>query len=111
MEQKSHTTEPVLGATPTRIINPFDLKLKESERRRRRTGCKLILYRMTGYPAAVRASLWLCVETSDAVIRCDGIHKVVPKKHAVRRSACRIYSLHIQRAYIYCSAYNAAVGV
>jgi hypothetical protein len=32
MEQKNHTTEPVLGATPTRIINPFDLKLKESDR-------------------------------------------------------------------------------
>lgn len=32
MEQKNHTTEPVLGATPTRITNPFDLKLKEGER-------------------------------------------------------------------------------
>lgn len=33
MEQKNHTTESVLGATPTRITNPFDRKLKERQRR------------------------------------------------------------------------------
>lgn len=41
--EKNHTTEPVLGATPTRIINPFDLELKESESERRSTGSKLML--------------------------------------------------------------------